>query len=75
MLNKPIAVQRRDIIANAGPSIYGINRNDKVRSPKGEVFVFLGVSEGTAHVERVDKTKGLPFVEVDSGEFSRWQKV
>ncbi|MCE5313540.1 MAG: hypothetical protein ABFD49_02050 [Armatimonadota bacterium] len=74
-MNKPIAVQRRDIIAATGPGIYGINRNDKVRSPKGETFIFLGVSEGIAHVERIDKTKGLPFVEIDSSEFSRWQKV
>jgi hypothetical protein len=74
-LNKPIAVIRREIIANTGPDIYGIKRNDRVRSPKGEIFIFLGVSEGIAHVERIDKTKGNSFVEVDSGEFSRWQKA
>jgi len=74
-LTKPIAVMRRDIIAATGPGIYGIKRNDKVRSPKGEIFMFLGVSEGIVHVERDDKTKGEPFVEVDSGEFSRWQKI
>lgn len=72
---KPIAVMRRDIVANTGPTIYGIKRNDKVRSPKGEIFTFLGISEGVAHVERDDKTKGQPFVEVDSGEFSKWQKA
>ncbi|MCE5199315.1 MAG: hypothetical protein ABFD54_16300 [Armatimonadota bacterium] len=74
-MEKPIAVLRRDIIANTGPSIYGIKRNDKVRGPKGEIFTFLGVAEGVAHLERDDKTKGQPFVEVDSGDFSRWQKA
>lgn len=74
-MSKPLAVVRRDIVAATGPSIYGIKRNDRVVSPKGETFVFLGVSEGIAHVERVDKAKGEPFVEVDSGEFSKWKKA
>jgi hypothetical protein len=75
VLNKPTAVIRREIIANTGSDIYGIKRNDRVRSPRGEVFIFLGVGEGIAYVERVDKTKGKPFVEVDSSEFSRWHKM
>lgn len=74
-MQKPIAVQRRDIIAGTGPAIFGIKRTDKVRSPKGEIFTFLGVSEGIVYVERDDKTKGKPFDEVDSSEFSRWKKV
>jgi len=73
--NKPIAVVRRDIIASTGPGIYGIKRMDKVRSPKGEIFVFLGVCDGIAHVERDDKSKGQVFVEVDSEEFAGWRKV
>ena len=56
-MQKPLAVVRRDIVANTGPSIYGIKRHDAVLSPKGERFTFLGVSEGVAHVERVDKSK------------------
>lgn len=75
MNNKPTAVVRRDIIASTAPNIYGINRLDKVRSPKGELFTFLGVCDGIAHVEREDKTKGAPFVEIDSGEFSSWRKA
>ena len=75
MLRKPMAVVRRDIIANTGPNIYGLKRMDKVRSPDGETFTFLGVSEGVVHVEREDKTKGEPFVEVDSEEFADWPKV
>lgn len=74
-MQKPIAVQRRDIIASTGPTIYGIKRSDKVRSPKGETFTFLGVCDGIAHLEREDKTKGQPIMEVDSEEFSKWKKV
>ena len=74
-MQKPTAVVRRDIIASTGPSIYGLKRMDKVKSPKGEVFTFLGVSEGIAYVERDDKTKGQPFVEVDSEEFSAWKRA
>lgn len=62
-------------MASTGPSIYGIKRNDKVLSPDGEQFVFLGVSEGVVHVERVDKSKGQPFVEVDSSAFNKWKKI
>ncbi len=57
-MNKPSAVIRRDIIASTGPSIYGIKRMEKVRSPKGEAFTFLGVADGVVHVERDDKAKG-----------------
>ena len=74
-MNKPIAVQRRDIIASTGPSIYGTKRLDKVLSPKGEVFTFLGVCDGIAYVERDDKTRGEAFVEIDSEDFSAWKKV
>lgn len=73
--NKPIAVVRRDIIASTGPGIYGIKRMDKVRSPKGEMFTFLGVCDGIAHVERDDKSRGEMFLEVDSEKFSDWRKV
>jgi len=74
-LQKPIAVVRRDIVTNTGPSIYGINRMDKVRSPQGELFTFLGVCDGIAHVEREDKRKAPLFVEIDSDDFSKWSKV
>ena len=75
MDNKPNAVVRRDIMASTGPGIYGIKRMDKVRSPKGEIFTFLGVCDGIAHVERDDKTKGQSFLEVDSEEFAKWRKM
>lgn len=75
MQNRPIAVVRRDIIASTGPTIYGLKRLDKVRSPKGELFTFLGVCDGIAHVEREDKTKGSAFEEVDSEKFSDWRKA
>lgn len=74
-MRKPIAVIRRDIIANTGPSIYGLKRMDKVISPSGELFTFLGVSEGIVHLERDDKTKGQPFLEVESEEFAAWKKA
>lgn len=73
MQKKPLAVLRRDIIANTGPSIYGIKRNDKIISPKGERFTFLGVGEGLAYLERDDKTKGEPIIELESEELSRWK--
>jgi hypothetical protein len=74
-LQKPIAAVRRDIIASTGPAVYGIQRQDKVRSPQGESFTFLGVSDGVAYLERDDKTKGKPFEEVDSELFAKWRKV
>ena len=75
MNNKPTAVIRRDIIASTGPGIYGIKRMDKVRSPKGEIFTFIGVCDGIAHVEREDKSKDQPFLEIDSVDFAGWHKV
>lgn len=75
MQKKPAAVVRRDIMASTGPSIYGIHRSDRVRSPKGEMFTFLGVADGIAHLEREDKTRDEPFVEVDSGDFAKWKKA
>ena len=74
-MSKPTAVVRRDTIASTGPSIYGIKRMDKVRSPEGVVYTFLGVSEGVAYLERDDKSKGEPFVEIDSDVFSKWKKT
>lgn len=75
MNNKPLAVIRRDIMANTGPGIYGIKRSDKVKSPKSELFTFLGVCDGIAHVEREDKTKGEPFLEIDTEDFEDWRKA
>ncbi|NLN75155.1 MAG: hypothetical protein GX139_02440 [Armatimonadetes bacterium] len=74
-MNKPAAVVRRDIIASSGPSIYGISRMDKVRSPQNEMFTFLGVCDGIAYVERDDKTRGKAFEEIDSELFAKWRKV
>jgi hypothetical protein len=48
---------------------------DKVWSPEGDVFTFLGVCDGIAHVEREDKSKGQPFVEVESDVFAKWKKA
>lgn len=75
MTNKPLAVMRRDIIASTGPGIYGITRLDKVKSPQGQFFTFLGVCDGIAYVERDDKTKGEPIEEIDTEVFAKWRKV
>ncbi len=75
MNDKPLAVIRRDIMASTGPGIYGIKRSDKVKSPKGEFFIFLGVCDGIAYVEREDKTKGEAFLEIDTEDFEDWRKV
>lgn len=75
MQQKPLAVQRREYISNSGPTIFGINRLDKVVSPEGERFIFLGARDGEAVVEREDKTKGTPFLTVDSSDFTKWRKV
>ena len=48
---------------------------DKVRSPKAEMFTFLGVCDGIAYLERDDKTKGEAFEEVDTEVFAKWRKV
>lgn len=74
-MRKPLAVQRRDYVAGTGPSIYGIKRMDKVISPGGETFIFLGVKEGEVYLERENKTAGDPFLITDSSKFSSWQKV
>ncbi|MFQ3549099.1 MAG: hypothetical protein SNJ70_05060 [Armatimonadota bacterium] len=74
-MNKPTAVRRKEIIANTGPSLYGVNRLDRVRSPKGEIFTFLGVCDGIAYIEREDKTKGEPFIEIESENFETYKKV
>ena len=75
MVTKPLAVMRRDIIASTGPGIYGIGRMDKVKSPQGETFTFLGVCDGVAYVERDDKTKGQPIEEIDTEVFNKWRKI
>lgn len=75
MQKKPAAVVRRDIIASTGPSIYGLKRMQKIRKPGGEVYTFLGVSDGIAYLERDDKTKGEPFVEVDSEDLKDWGRL
>ena len=75
MDTKPLAVTRRDIIASTGPGIYGISRMDKVRSPKSEVFMFLGVCDGIAYMERDDKTKGEAIEEIDTEIFAKWRKI
>lgn len=72
---KPTAVVRRDIIANTGPSVFGIKRMDKVLSPAGKTFIFLGVAEGIAHLESTDAAAKEPFIEVESEDMGRWQKV
>jgi hypothetical protein len=74
-LRKPLAVERRDIISSTGPSIFGIQRMNKVKSPQGEVFTFLGVKEGEVYLERDDKTKGEPFAKMDSSDFMRYTKI
>jgi hypothetical protein len=61
-------------MANSGPSIFGIKRLDKVLSPSGEILIFLGVKDGEIYLEREDKTKGEPFVVLESSEFSRYTK-
>jgi hypothetical protein len=72
--DKPIAVQRKIFMDNSGPSLFGIARMQKVGTPNGEVFTFLGVRDGVAYLEREDKTKGDPFVEVDSSDFRNYTK-
>jgi hypothetical protein len=54
---------------NSGPSVLGVSRMQKVVSPKGEVFTFLGARDGVVYLEQDDKKKGPPFVEVDSSDF------
>ena len=72
--DKPIAVQRKAYMDNSGPALFGIARMQKVAQPRGEVFTFLGVRDGVAYLEREDKTKGDPFVEVDSSDFRNYTK-
>jgi len=64
--------KRREIIAKTGASILGIKRYDKIKSPEGESFTFLGVSDGIAHMERDDKLKAPIFIEVDTFDLEKW---
>jgi len=75
MVDKPTAVVRKEITTSTGPSIYGINRMDKVRSPRGEVFTFLGVCDGIAYLEREVRTAEGTFVELDSSDFSKYKRI
>ncbi len=72
---RPVAVVRREIIASTGPSVFGIQRMQKIQSPKGEVFTFLGACDGIAYLERDDKAKGKPFEEIDSEELGSWKRL
>lgn len=74
-MRKPVAVQRREYLSSTGPSIFGIKRMDKVASPQGQRYTFLGVKEGQIYLESDDKTKADPFLIVETGEFSKWNKV
>jgi len=48
---------------------------DKVRSPKGEIYTFLGISEGVVYLERDDKTKGQAFEEMETEAFTKFKKI
>ena len=74
-MEKPLAVQRRDYLANSGPSLFGVTRMQKVVSPEGEVFVFLGVHEGQVYLEREDKKKAPPFLEIETSEFRDYKPL
>ena len=71
----PLAVQRKRYVANSGPSLFGVARMQKVVSPAGEVFVFLGAREGQVFLERVDKQKQAPFLELETSEFRDFAPV
>ncbi|MDO8681939.1 MAG: hypothetical protein Q7N50_00460 [Armatimonadota bacterium] len=73
-MEKPLAVQRKQYMANSGPSLFGVSRMQKVASPAGEIFTFLGAHEGMVYLEREDKTKGKPFVEIDSSDFRDYKR-
>ena len=64
--------KRREIIAKTGANILGIKRYDKIKSPEGEIFTFLGVSDGIAYMERDNKLKTPIFIEVDTFDMERW---
>jgi len=62
-------------MSSSGPSIYGIKRMDKVVSPGGETFIFLGVREGQVFLERETKSPGAePFLTIESTAFANWKK-
>ena len=69
LMQIPLAVQRKRYLENSGPSVFGVTRMQKVASPTGETFIFLGAREGQVFLERTEKQKGEPFLELDSSEF------
>lgn len=72
-MRKPLAVERQEYMSSTGPTIYGIQRLEKIISPEGRVCVFLGVKDGEVYLECDDKLN--PFLKIDSSDFSRWKKV
>ena len=73
-MDVPLAVQRKRYMDRSGPSLFGTARMQKVVSPAGEVFVFLGAREGQVFLERDDKKKGPPFVEIESSDFRNYAR-
>ena len=65
-------ILRREIIAKTGASIMGIKRHDKIKSPEGEIFIFLGVSDGMAYLEKDNKQKEPFFTEIDTFDLEKW---
>jgi len=72
---KNSAVTRRELSAKTAPSAMGYNRYDRVVDSKGEVFIFIGIVDGTAHLERENKAKEPIFIEVDTFDLQAYSKI
>ncbi|MBO4547955.1 MAG: hypothetical protein J5758_01950 [Abditibacteriota bacterium] len=71
-MRKNIAAERREVMASTGPEGMGFKRFDRVKSPGGESYIFIGIRDGEAYVERCDGKDPL-FRKVDAFDFQYWK--
>lgn len=69
-----LAAERRSILASTGPDAMGYKRFDRVQNRKGEVYIFLGVRDGEAHLERADGKEPV-FIKIETVEFQYWKRM
>ncbi|MBR4748249.1 MAG: hypothetical protein IK083_01575 [Abditibacteriota bacterium] len=73
-MRRNTAAERRELMASTGPEGMGFKRFDRVRSPRGVEYIFIGIRDGEACVERCDGKDPL-FEKVDAFDFQYWKVI
>ncbi len=73
-MRRNTAAERRAFLASTGPEGMGFKRFDRVASPQGVAYIFLGIRDGETYLERADGGEPL-FVKVDNFKFQYWKKL